>query len=422
MQRFGSFATVREECEELSHERAGMKRRADQLDAIRQDVRFAWRTFAANRGFTFVAALTMAIGIGANTAVFSGLPLQETSQGRRRPARPESCRSCNPVCCSLSSRASARALLEAGTTQRRALRAPRPRRNGNSDSFTSEDHSNRYLRVLARLAPGTTLARAQMQANVVAARLAKDYPTTNGPWSVNMMAVPEMMVGQPFRRAVLVLVGVVGFVLLIACANAANLQLARAAARQREIALRAALGATRWRITRQLLTESILLAAIAAVAGLLLAVGGIALLRRFGEETVPRLADVRLDAPVLAFTAVILAREWRAVRSSPGVPCVATQCGRDAQGGGEGEWRGNHRAGTSVDAGRTGSVAVARAARRGRPTHPKSAAAAISGCRVRRARRAGRCRSRCRRQPTPIRHGWAGTIRTRWSALGTCRA
>ena len=88
MQRFGSFATVHEECEELSHERAGMKRRADQLDAIRQDVRFAWRTFAANRGFTFVAALTMAIGIGATTAVFSvaygvllrPLPFRDASQ------------------------------------------------------------------------------------------------------------------------------------------------------------------------------------------------------------------------------------------------------------------------------------------------------------------------------------------------------
>src|SRR6185503_1224077 len=143
------------------------------------------------------------------------------------------------------------------------------------------------------------------EADAISARLARDFPATNAPWTINMMGVPEMVVGRQFRRALLVLIGVVVFVLLIACANAANLQLARAAARQREIALRAALGATRGRITRQLLTESVLLAAIAAVAGLLLAFGGVELLRRFGERTVPRLEDVRIDGPVLTFTALI---------------------------------------------------------------------------------------------------------------------
>src|SRR4051812_17160296 len=88
MQRFGNLTAVRDECEELSHERARLHRRADRLDALRQDIRFALRTFAANRGFTFVAALTMAIGIGANTAVFSvaygvllrPLPFRDASQ------------------------------------------------------------------------------------------------------------------------------------------------------------------------------------------------------------------------------------------------------------------------------------------------------------------------------------------------------
>src|SRR5207237_3134276 len=136
---------------------------------------------------------------------------------------------------------------------------------------------------------GVTLEQIRQQMDLIAARLARTYPSTNGPWSVNAMAVPEMIVGPQFRRSVITLMGVVGFVLLIACANSANLQLARAAARRREIAIRAALGASRARISVQLLTESVLLGVIAGAAGLALAYAGIALLRAIGTTSVPRL-------------------------------------------------------------------------------------------------------------------------------------
>jgi predicted permease len=166
----------------------------------------------------------------------------------------------------------------------------------------SDDPSNRYLRVLARLAPGVTREAALARLEVVAARLARERTKTNAGWSISMMSIPEAVVGRQFRRALLVLLGVVGVVLLIACANAASLQLARATARRREIALRTALGATRWRLVRQLVTESALLAAVGGAAGLALAWAGVAALRKVGDTTVPRLEDVRLDLPVLAFT------------------------------------------------------------------------------------------------------------------------
>src|SRR5439155_13682990 len=119
----------------------------------------------------------------------------------------------------------------------------------------SPDHGNRYLRVLGRLAPGVSLERARSDMDVIAGRIAQQHPETNTGWTVNLVSVPEMIVGTQFRRAVLLLVGVVGFVLLIACANAASLQLARATARRTEIALRSALGASRGQLARQLLTE-----------------------------------------------------------------------------------------------------------------------------------------------------------------------
>jgi predicted permease len=141
--------------------------------------------------------------------------------------------------------------------------------------------------------------------DAVAGQLAQQFPTSNAGWTVNIRSITDVVVGAPFRRALLVLSAVVAFVLLIACANAANMQLARAAARRKEIALRRALGASRGRVAAQLLLESTFLGIVAGVAGLALAFAGVALLRHVGEATVPRLEDVRLDAPVVVFTIIV---------------------------------------------------------------------------------------------------------------------
>ncbi|HJU64741.1 MAG TPA: ABC transporter permease, partial [Gemmatimonadaceae bacterium] len=203
-----------------------------------------------------------------------------------------------------------------------------------------DDHGDRHLRVLARLAPGATLERARLEMDVIAERLARQYPATNTEWAVNMMPVPEMIIGSQFQRAVFVLLGVVGFVLVIACANSANLQLARGGARRREIAVRAALGASRGRITTQLLTESVLVSVVAGVSGLALAYGSVALLRVIGEEMVPRLEEVRLDLPVLAFTALVSLGSGVLFGLLPALRVSRANIGEVLKAAGRGEGRG----------------------------------------------------------------------------------
>jgi putative ABC transport system permease protein len=161
----------------------------------------------------------------------------------------------------------------------------------------------RYVSVTGRLKPGVTLGQAQSEMNVIAERLALEHPETNTDWSVRLVALHELGVTN-VRSALFILLGAVGFVLLIACANVANLFLARATARHKEVAIRIAIGATRWQIVRQLLLESSLLAILGGTLGALLAIWGVDFLPKVmpGAWSLPRLDETRVDATVLLFT------------------------------------------------------------------------------------------------------------------------
>jgi hypothetical protein len=330
MQRFGSMREIRDEVETLAVKRNARRRRALHLDALMQDLRFAWRTLVANPGYSIVVLLTLALGIGANAAVFSvaygvllrPLPYRDANSivrvfssnirlnldgfsvepsdyatwKRESPAFTAMAAFERQRDATLATRTEPQivsmspitpdvfALLGTSPALGRTLVAADARadappaavvshslwttRFGADSTLVGRDLTldgkrytvvgvmpprffvpgtnaqvwtplfiesappptgDRHLRVLGRLAPGYTVASAHAQLDVIAARIAKEIPGFSAGWSTKVSSVPEMIIGTQFRRAVLMLVGVVAFVLLIACANAANLQLARAA-------------------------------------------------------------------------------------------------------------------------------------------------------------------------------------------------
>ena len=207
------------------------------------------------------------------------------------------------------------------------------------DSGELNQRGARTLRVIAHLKPGVTLDQARSEMRSIAHRLEQQDPDANTGYSASVVPLRDQLLGD-VSTTLWTLAGAVAFVLLIACANVANLLLARAGAREKEIAVRAALGANPARLTRQLLTESVLLALAGGLLGMLVAAWSISILKELGPATLPRLKEVSMDWPVLGFTLAVslltgiifgLAPAWQSVRND--LNSVLRSSGRGTTGG-----------------------------------------------------------------------------------------
>ena len=272
------------------------------------------------------------------------------------------------------------------------------------------------LRVFARLKPGVSAAAAQADVDVVTRRLDAAYPDTNR--NVQVVPLKERVVGHT-RLGLTVLLVAVGFVLLIACANVAHMLLARAAARQSEIAVRLALGATRFQIVRQLLVESLLLSGLSSVVGLALAAFGVRAVAAMAPPDLPRAADMAVEGWTLAFTLAVsivtglvfgLVPAWQAARTRIGDRLGARGT------------TGHGREALLRDVFVVSELALALVLLVGAGLVLRSLAAAAASIRASTRAACCRCRCRCRAPPRPTRAGAPRSSPPRSSGCAPCPA
>jgi len=170
-----------------------------------------------------------------------------------------------------------------------------------AENYDDEDRDARHLRAIARLKPGVTVEQAQSELSIIAQRIEQAHPLTNKGYGVAVVSITEEITGS-IRPTLLMIFGAVVFVLLVACANVANLLLARATVRHKEITIRSAIGAGRAQLIRQLLTESLLLAVLGGGLGLLIATWGTSVVAAAGSKINPMFQDIQMDRRCLAFT------------------------------------------------------------------------------------------------------------------------
>ena len=207
-----------------------------------------------------------------------------------------------------------------------------------------------FLRPIGKIKPGVSLAMAQSDMDAVARRLETQYPESNTGWSLRMVPLRDQLIGN-IRPTLQVLFGAVGFVLLIACANVANLSLVRAASRQKEVAVRMALGAGRLRILRQMLTESMLLAFAGGALGVILAAWGVQLIVAFSGDNIPPMAQITIDRAALVFTLGVSLLTGVLFGLAPALQATRPQLGETLKDGSKG-------AGPSMLSNRTRSLLV----------------------------------------------------------------